>query len=139
MKTSEFQFNDWVKYGCGDPQFCAHQIKGLKENIIYFDDYTATSWFSAENAYPIPITKELLEKNGFKENKGGYYVYRTDDEKDSVSYYFSCEPNSSIYVTKDEYSEQEATFDVPRPYFIHELQHILRMFGLNELADNFQI
>lgn len=139
-KTSELQLGDWVKLAYDKDNRCVKVIC-IYQNTID-TDYEGESLhgrYSDFEIEPIQITKELLEKNGFKENKGGYYAYRTDDEKNHVSYTFSCVPNSSIYITKDEYSEQEATFDVPRPYFVHELQHILRMFGLNDLADNFKI
>ena len=141
MKTSEFQFNDWVKYGCGDPQFCAHQIKGLKENIIFFDDYTATSWFSAENAYPIPLTEEILKKNGFaliEVGDDGVLTpsnYRNRFEKwekktkwrDVVVFYDRLVKKWRMNGLNINISD------------VHIFQHALRMLELEELADNFQI
>lgn len=75
---------------------------------------------------PIPLTPEILEKNGFwvmeKVDNGAeeYVAYATDGlifhyNRDN-DYYFPNTPISWKYV--------------------HELQHALRLWGLDELADN---
>ena len=78
---------------------------------------------------PILLTPEILEKNGFwvmkKVDNGAeeYIAYAIDGlifhyNRDN-DYYFPNTPISWKYV--------------------HELQHALRLCGLNELADNFKV
>ena len=98
------------------------------------DTYVLHTW--AANDYsrdiqvkPIPLTPKILEKNGFwvmkKVDNGAeeYIAYAIDGlifhyNRDN-DYYFPNTPISWKYV--------------------HELQHALRLCGLNELADNFKV
>lgn len=61
---------------------------------------------------PIPLTAEILEKNGL----------------DKV-------PELSMVLNRD----TMPLYHSPMLYYVHELQHALRLCGLNELADNFKV
>ena len=112
MKATELQIGDWILYGDKPVK-----VLQLSENGKY-------SWVK-----PIPLTPKILEKNGFwvmkKVDNGAeeYIAYATDGlifhyNRDN-DYYFPNTPISWKYV--------------------HQLQHALRLCGLNELADNFKI
>lgn len=76
---------------------------------------------------PIPLTPEILEKNGFEQNenvKG--YQYPNDD------IIFCLEELSRVFIFNGVYNDICI-------FYVHELQHILRICGLTELADNFKI
>lgn len=83
--------------------------------------------------YGIPITYDILELNGWNTPFGGGYS----------SQYVSNDGN--VCVTLDAIHKRlliriaDNTYDFPRPKFIHELQHSLRICGLNKLADCFNI
>lgn len=140
MKNTEFQFNDLVKYGCGDYQYCAHKIKGIIEHSVHFADDVVYGWFAIDRVNPISINAKILEKNGFcfydnkKMTNIKVYSYNSDN---IFIYYDFLSPICRIITNTG--CENETTFDMPKPYFVHELQHILRMFGLNDLADNFKV
>lgn len=73
---------------------------------------------------PIPLTAEILEKNGFM-------------DIDTLGVEACCGYNI-YYKSGEGYGFNEV--DITRPfYYVHELQHALRLCGLNELADNFRV
>ena len=94
---------------------------------------------------PIPLTPEILEKNGF--------VQEDDAYMDDISYKCFCgiltwhHSAKDIIVSYDGSKEFTITNDLGYPCDeitlyrpkVHELQHALRLCGLNELADNFKI
>lgn len=88
--------------------------------------------------YPIPITKDILEKNGWEyfpkeENPKGYAFYYIDDLEYNVS--------ASIY---DKYFDcqicnNHSLLSHLHIHYVHEIQHALHLCGLNDLADNIKI
>lgn len=86
-----------------------------------------------EDIEPIPLTKEIVSANGFEEfceMYGGVIQHRlySEDRKikidvtNSCLYDLSCCPNVICELR-----------------YVHELQHALRLCGLNSLDDNFKI
>lgn len=73
------------------------------------------------NIEPIPLTPEILEKNGWKRDKLVSYIYGHEAHFIEVI----CTPNSEwVYVTfKGE--------TIHRIKYVHELQHILWALGLD--------
>ena len=86
---------------------------------------------SLEEAYPIPLTTEILRKNDF---------YYSDEEEDWVSIDDNLNLNlcelkgGSWYINIYIEDTVELTFK-----YVHELQHLLRLIGLSDLADNFKV
>lgn len=118
MKANELMIGDWVLVH-NKPQ----QVAIVEETCISywaelaFSDELLTPSF-AEIA-PIPLTAEILEKNGWKFDEiDGTYYNKID-----------------VYGRKAPYS----IFDGIIINSVHELQHALRLCGLNELADNFKL
>ena len=79
----------------------------------------------------IPLTSEILEKNGWEEKAPTQYRHNCcicidilDDSCYCVYNYFDSFPYCKINLTI---------------HYVHELQHALRLCGLNELADNFKL
>lgn len=92
---------------------------------------------------PIPLTEEILNANGAYDGDDGrsitidcHYV----GAKDVVSL---CEYKGgfeiSVLTCVDMTGEPNEVYDLPPVKYVHELQHALRLCGLNELADNFKI
>lgn len=82
---------------------------------------------------PIPLTLEILERNGF-ELRDNFLYHRIDDKPHHYDFklksggVFSAEGftlNCGIYYLTIKY--------------VHELQNALRLSGLNELADNLKV
>ncbi len=110
------------------------RITRILDSSIYFygvtvSDSTVGPFFEDE-LVPIPLTPEILEKNGF-----GYFSiggaekwYINDDYYDLCI----CEWSDSIWVLGYDSTEM----NIPRTQvifsYIHELQHALRLCGINK-------
>ena len=80
-----------------------------------------------ENIEPIPLTEEILKANGFEKNDN---VQGWQYPNDRVI--FCLEELSNVFIWNGVYN------DICIEH-VHILQHVLRLCGLNELADNFKI
>ena len=75
---------------------------------------------------PIPLTSEILEKNGWKETE---YWHEYKDGNTIIQYSLS---NIWGIINGVEIEHFKCEY-------VHQLQHLLRLCGLNELADNFKV
>lgn len=128
MKAADLMIGDWVGRVFDDKRIIEdyRQVDWIRTGEIGMRYQKVWSIGCIE---PIPLTPEILEKNGFwvmeNVNNGAeeYIAYATAGlmfhyNRDN-DYYFPNTPISWKYV--------------------HELQHALRLCGLDELADNFKI
>ena len=75
---------------------------------------------------PIPLTPEILEKNGWKETE---YCYEYRDYKNTIQ---CCLPDMRGRINGIEIEHFKCEY-------VHQYQHLLRLCGLDELADNFKV
>ena len=88
MKANELMIGDWVNH------------KGIYNYIAPADfDYNHRKWI--EEIEPIPLTEEILKKNGFV-------------NKDSDSFYIDCTCTPNGYIQ-----------------YVHELQHAFKLFKVD--------
>lgn len=136
MKPTELMIDDWV--------FNKHHKKYIQ--ITPYDFFNHAHLPSGEKYFvgepkvisgrdfePIPLTSEILKKNGF-ELRDGFFYHRIDDKPHH--YDFKLE-NGGVF-TSEGYTLQCGIYHLTIRY-VHELQHTLRLCGLNELADNFKV
>lgn len=124
IKTNELMLGDLVRLT--DGQIAKVRGLGVYGDIEVRRENT-NIYGGEEDIEPIPLTEEILFKNGFEyemekitSTSNGYYIFRLEDFYIDIythSYGFGC-----------------ATIN-----YVHELQHLLRLCGLNDLADNFKI
>lgn len=126
MKATELMIRDIVLIE-GTPrivsQITKHKI-GYHRTELPFGE-CKMSYTKLYEVSPIPLTSEILEKNGWKwDNTRGEYVSST----------FSLEWDIDLH---------EAWLRIGGEFtiiaYVHELQHALRLCGLHDLADNFKI
>ena len=79
---------------------------------------------------PIPLTPEILEKNGFN--------FCNSSEYDNIREGWMICDKCELSVIDGKYYQYMYDCDIPVKY-VHELQHALRLMGLNDLADNLKI
>ena len=116
--------NDWVANQYGTPI----QIYSTGDNGAYANTGD-TLWVFEDNEYkpqPIPLTPEILEKNGWKETE---YWHEYEDGNTIIQYSLS---NIWGIINGIEIEHFKCEY-------VHQLQHLLRLCGLNELADNFKV
>lgn len=84
---------------------------------------------------PIPITYEILEKNGFERNERfdynicAFFSFPDSDFTERTG--FGIERRNNIYYITDH--------SLMPIQYVHELQRALRLCGLTEIANNFKI
>ena len=153
MLCKELQFGDWCCNKHGFPM----QITNVGEDYAYatWEGNEGDPWEfddKDDQPEPIPLTPEILEKNGFSSE-----TFLTAEWEKEVYFkeFSSCvvEPDESgkyIFGTTICWNKKDgdgSPMDWGTMYdsricnlqYAHELQRALRLCGLNELADNFKV
>ena len=124
MEATELMIGDWV--------FNKHHKKYIQITPYDFFNHAhlpnGEKYFASElkvisgrDFEPIPITKEILEKNGWEHRPTGY-VFHIDGGK---SY-----DNTLWYIFNDNtFVVENAEFSIK---YVHELQHALRLCGITK-------
>lgn len=139
MKAEELMIGDWV-YGCTDPYETDRDKKKYPVKVIRIDADGDTmtegenpftepyedEWWNLE---PIPLTPEILEKNGFERpDARSLYFTKSDDYFDVAIH----EITDSIWY----FEYQNCEFNLPPcsvlVAYVHELQHALRLCGIDK-------
>ena len=100
--------------------------------------WTANDYSRDIQVKPIPLTAEILEKDGWERDIDKEWEYNNSHILPHYCYQWE-KRNVKIEM----YSGLEG-FTISliigrRFYAVHELQHVLRLYGLDELADNFKV
>lgn len=107
-------------------------------NTYVLHTWTANDYSRDIQVKPIPLTAEILEKDGWERDIDKEWEYNNSHILPHYCYQWE-KRNVKIEM----YSGLEG-FTISlvigrRFYAVHELQHVLRLYGLDELADNFKI
>ena len=132
MLCKELQYGDWVSAGGGLPM----HITNIGEDYAYatFEGNEGDPWEfddKDDQPNPIPLTPEILEKNGFIKVNSQRYDYGYPD----TDCYVKVNPKKNMIHVNG----RNANSNLYSHSFVHELQHALRLCGLNELATNFKV
>lgn len=65
MKANELTDGIYVYFNCFDGSKIIVKVTGFKDGVVYGVSKTGSHWCTIEKVEPIPITPEILEKNGF--------------------------------------------------------------------------
>lgn len=154
MKTNELMIGDWVNYrpgwidedsgkvvyesGTGFPvrvEFIYNCRGG--EGLIQYNDGENDGIEAAEyELFPIPLTSEILEKNGFIKVRDFLWEIRTQDTCIKYEWHGKIMLEITNKLTrKDKYGRCNiAAFTVGwmDDMFVHELQHALRLCGIEK-------
>ena len=128
MKTTDLMIGDKV------------MVKVLSQipNTYVLHTWTANDYSRDIQVKPIPLTAEILEKDGWERDIDKeweynnshilpHYCYQWEKQNVKIEMYAGLEGFTiSLIIGR-------------RFYAVHELQHVLRLYGLDELADNFKI
>ena len=146
IRCRDLMVGDW----CCDKHGFPMQITNVGDDYAYatFEGNEGDPWeFDDKNdrPQPIEITRELLKANGwraesFMASPWDSFVltyYFVKDEGD-IHLEFKC--NTLTIWFNYEKGNDGAFADISFPIkYAHQLQQVLRLVGLNELADNFKI
>ena len=153
MKCKELQIGDWIQ----DKNGFQWQIIGVGNDYAYatFKDNEGDPWEfddKDDQPEPIPLTPEILEKNGFSPDT---FLTAEWERKVYFKEFPGCvvEPADSgkyIFGTTKYWSKTYSdgcpidwgTMYESRIYnlqYVHTFQQALRVVGLSEIADNFKV
>ena len=133
MKTTDLMIGDWV-YCYGKP---------TKITILTNADIIATEVGDGVIT-PIPLASEILEKNGWIQSRyetcksvydyKGLHLRHTMIKRSNSRWVANVD--GIVEKFPDEYVRSFLRINV---FYVHELQHALRLCGLDELADKFKV
>jgi hypothetical protein len=148
MKAEDLMIGDWV-YLINT----VHNVSFPDNGVIQDEGYTTThtpikittvsencvSYYSnklelyitvsSEDIEPIPLTPEILEKNGILYEKQSYY-YVIEDNKDLECTYYIQQVQDDWAIGVDIGAYDCSVF--ARIKYVHELQHALKLCGINK-------
>lgn len=132
MKTTEIMVGDWLQLQA-EGKYYPFQVKPTD----FVSDLVV-------NFAPIPLTPEILEKNGFYDRNNQWYYKRfwsngCFDIAVALDYREIEISKVCGSGTDCEEVEYGSTIAFGSDINVHELQRALRICGLEELADNFKI
>lgn len=136
MEAKELMHGDLFKYF---GQLCRFVIYGRGAVVVRMSDDSEYLPIACNDAEPIPLTEKILEANGFE--IGAYSTLKLDDNF-WLEYYHHENRLRKLWKGIDEWENHTETLDVCfqcECYYVHQLQHALRLCGLDKLADNFKI
>lgn len=122
MKANELMFGDFIKL----PDGANAKVISIAQDGVYFEDSQSEGVASFDNLSPIPLTPEILEKNGFVKSER-YEVWKIIQD----DYEMRITPWRFAVIFLEDGADKEE-FSIPRPNFIHELQHALRLCGIEK-------
>ena len=123
MTQKDLQIGDWVynhrKWEC--PILSIRRDYDSEQYyVMVIARHYGEEEFRVEDLSPIPLTPEILEKNGWEKTPTGYVFY-TDGKKYDNSLWYIFDSNTFVVNT--------AEFQIK---FVHQLQHALRLCGIEK-------
>ena len=100
--------------------------------------WTANDYSRDIQVKPIPLTAEILEKDGWERDIDKEWKYNNSHILPHYCYQWE-KRNVKIEMYSGLKGFTISLIIGRRFYAVHELQHVLRLYGLDELADNFKI
>ena len=134
VKISDLSVGDWVKASGVAKR--VHNIEFQNgEYFVHFSDPDTNSedYLHAPFIKPIPITPEILEANGWR-NDGMYAILRIDEHL-HLEYYYHEHRLRKWYCGVDEWNNHAKVYDITfqaHCYSVHQLQHALRLAGVEK-------
>lgn len=109
-----------------------YRVINSGSNGLYYISELMSRYMSESELSPIPLTLEILKKNGWIETKHKvdednfeWYVYENPEVKEIVFQYY---PQSNIDMFSTFYYGDSEMIQIN---YVHELQHLLFGFGID--------
>lgn len=124
LKVASISSTEFQRWNTNDE----YNIVTLNSSNPDFGNYIESK---EEETEPIPLTVEILEKNNCENYRGGFFNLQDPSLALSLE--------SDGFVIGQDYGERGGFDAFIEIRYVRERQHMLRLCGLNELADNFKI
>lgn len=136
MNARELMLGDWVTFRKDFPdRIDGIAIDGCAVSLVH------DGWRNVSDVSPIPITPEILEKNGFRKTFNDYYqIYQlAEKEEYIVAITFFSDAKLSILIRNELGYDERGRSDVVtfardwcKEFHVHQLQHALRFCGIDK-------
>ena len=140
VKANELMIGDLVSHFSEGKKCVVTELRGRKVAVSYTDDNGKKKYsvLLPEMAFePIPTTAEILERNGFNmmpKDACGYdnAIWELDTES-GVGVELRMKYGKGVTIWNDTDNDEDApVYLLPFPRYVHELQHALRLCGINK-------
>ena len=125
MEAKDLMIGDWIKTGHLD----YNKVQEIaRDNSMqwYISFACSATLFRAYEFEPIPLTPEILEKNGWERNEN----FMDMKAADNINFSWTDMYGESLF---------QNGYHVCDCKYVHTLQHAFRLYGLDELADTFKV
>ena len=135
IKATELMLGDWVY--CHHPSLPKEAIRVERGLINNLDWQNQGHIKECDALYrevePIPLTPEILEKNGFKNTDVVIIGTRkmrwvSDDTRTEITIWM--DDTLPMEIVKNVYYEDEVAYTLPFPGTVSQLQHALKLCGI---------
>ena len=123
MKVKDLMIGDYLKWN-GEP-YRVIQVTG-----VIGDSFMLENGMD-DDVEPVPVTPEILKKNGFKDI--GEDTWQLEEKPywfwvDFYNHEYGCEFDTSTY----EYEYTERRLKLYGDLYVHELQHAMKLCGIEK-------
>ena len=142
MKAEELMIGDWVKVFDGFKRIT--QIRNVSNKKEFYSVWCDEWGMYESDLEPIPLTAEILEKNGFHKQKWNdlvtEFVFATDlnqSPQTVIQFTFYSKEIEGVRSllkmwTKSKFGHGQNDVHLCGIYYVHELQHALRLCGIDK-------
>ena len=118
MKVTELMIGDWIQV----PPSGRRKMKITQ---------LCEDWGDIDDIEPVPVSPEILEKNGFKDI--GDNTWQLEEKPywfwvDFYNHEYGCEFDTSTY----EYEDTERRLKLYGDLYVHQLQHAMKLCGIEK-------
>ena len=142
MKPNELMINDWV---CCDDEPCRIWMIDWQYSLVRCH-HNGREWTcGTEEITPIELTEKILLDSGFEilhNSSISMKCFATNGKIDAFVYFTFYKRGEGKITLERIYLETErktTTINTISIKFVHELQHILRVYGLNDIDNNIKV
>ena len=149
IRCRALMVGDW----CCDQHGFPMRVTNVGDDYAYatFEGNEGDPWeFNDKDEQPegIPLTKEMLDANGFRyeEDHGPFYrsilgsYYSTSEYCVCVEWKETSEGRKICYIDCEKRKDGRGnSATIRREFYVHTFQQALRIVGLSEIADNFKV
>ena len=145
MKATDLMIGDWVKIK-GHLDYDKVREIAKDENMQWYISFACSATlFRAYEFKPIPLTPEILEKNGWSLDpvlqcytSTPLWLYG-EGSINLLLQFPTKQSAGSLKIIDNQKIRSLSDFTWKDRLYIHELQHALRLCGLDKLVDNFKV
>lgn len=132
MKASELMQGNIVRYEYDGRKFPARVVETYRNSVLVESINGEYEPIEIDECkiFPVPLTPEILEKNGFKKCEGNEWsLYKKDGEKGLYNILWSAD---ELYLEIASYTSLAGEFNRMGIKYIHQLQQALRLCGIEK-------